>query len=318
MQRMIKGLLAATPFMVVGGLLYAALFIKPAVEASQLKPPAIQRGEFMYGIAAPSRQQLLGVGSVGKVWRSQDLGASWTVGQSPAQQSLQDVAAWDRERAVAVGDGGMVLASHDGGETWSKAEAALRSPAKLVRVRTAAPAVAWAVGEMGVALATADYGATWSRKTPDEDKAWNDVGFAGPRTVLVGEFGRISVSADDGATWTAVSSPVKTSLMAVAFRDDLHGVAVGLDGAVVSTADGGLRWKREQQVSAAHLFDVSWDGAQWLAVGEAGVLLRGHADGSAWRAARIVDGNRQWHTRILPVGQVAIASGEAVNQVDRR
>jgi photosystem II stability/assembly factor-like uncharacterized protein len=66
---------------------------------------------------------------------------------------------------------------------------------------------------------------------------------AGERLVAVGQRGHILVSTDTGATWKQSSSPVTSDLTAVYFVDGRDGWAVGHDGVVLHTGDGGDTWK---------------------------------------------------------------------------
>jgi photosystem II stability/assembly factor-like uncharacterized protein len=319
MQRFARTVLSILPLVIIGGLLYAAFFVKPTVGASHVRPPVVQRGELIYGIASPASGVVLGVGSGGKIWRTGDLGQSMTVTQLPTTATLQDIAAWSDSEAVAVGDAGTVIVTRDSGRFWTPIKVNLSSIAnKLVRVRIFDEGSAWAVGEMGAALRSTDRGATWMRMTPEEDKAWNDVFASGDKIWLVGEFGRISESNDAGQTWANIASPVKSSLMAIVFRDDLHGVAVGVGGVIVTTCDAGQTWTAARAASPVHLFDLAWDGKQWLAVGEMGVLLIGDATGANWRVSRVAPGNRQWHTKIIRDGQKYLASGGSLDVVNER
>ena len=65
---------------------------------------------------------------------------------------------------------------------------------------------------------------------------------AGPRLVAVGQRGHILVSSDSGASWKQASVPVSSDLTAVFFVNDLKGWAVGHDGVILNSTDGGLTW----------------------------------------------------------------------------
>src|ERR1700692_4096054 len=134
--------------------------------ASRVQPPAVQRGELIYGIASSPSGVVLGAGSGGKIWRTVDLGQSMTVTQSPTTANLQDIAAWSRGEAVAVGDAGTIIVTRNSGQSWTPVKVTLSSIAnKLVRVRVFDDGSAWTVGEMGAALRSTDRGATWNRMT---------------------------------------------------------------------------------------------------------------------------------------------------------
>lgn len=66
---------------------------------------------------------------------------------------------------------------------------------------------------------------------------------AGDRLVAVGQRGHIVVSLDSGASWRQVPVPVSVDLTAVFFVNSERGWAVGHDGVILHTTDGGDHWK---------------------------------------------------------------------------
>ena len=82
---------------------------------------------------------------------------------------------------------------------------------------------------------------------------------AGDRLVAVGQRGHILVSLDNGATWKQAKVPVSSDLTAVFFIRDRKGWAVGHDGVVLGTTDGGDTWTlqldgpRANDLLVAHL-----------------------------------------------------------------
>lgn len=68
---------------------------------------------------------------------------------------------------------------------------------------------------------------------------------AGKRFVGVGRRGHIVFSNDDGSTWQQSRVPVSSDLNAVNFPSPQVGWAVGHDGVVLRSTDGGLSWERK-------------------------------------------------------------------------
>ena len=68
---------------------------------------------------------------------------------------------------------------------------------------------------------------------------------AGQRLVAVGQRGHILFSDDHGQRWQQASVPVSSDLVAVHFPTPSHGWAVGHDGVVLHSADGGANWQRQ-------------------------------------------------------------------------
>ncbi|HWZ74548.1 MAG TPA: YCF48-related protein [Casimicrobiaceae bacterium] len=75
---------------------------------------------------------------------------------------------------------------------------------------------------------------------------------AGDRLVAVGQRGHILVSSDGGTSWKQASVPVSSDLTAVFFVGDKQGWAVGHDGVVLHTADGGEKWVLQLSGNAAN------------------------------------------------------------------
>jgi photosystem II stability/assembly factor-like uncharacterized protein len=322
-NRIFSLITSALPPVIIAGLLYAGLYIKPQPQGAAVARPVFERGDRLYGLAVQHDGRAWVAGSGGKIALTEDSGLSWRIQPSTVDVSLQDVAAWDEGHAVAVGDGGVVIVTDDGGKRWRGVEAPHSKIAdKLMRVRTLAGGQAWAVGEGGSVLHSTDFGSTWHQVGPEEDIAWNDISFHEKLGWMVGEYGRIRMSSDEGASWHEFKSPTKMSLMSVAFKDARNGVAVGLNGVILVSHDSGESWTQESFLSPdqslpdtqtdvcpeagvecgrgrlEHLFDVIWDGDRWVAVGSKGVVVIGSADASTWKATRLSPDDRNWYTSI--------------------
>lgn len=311
---------STAPWLIIAGLLWAGLFIKPQSAGSTVTPSVLERRDFFYGVAVPSPGLLWLAGSNGKIVRSEDGGRQWQLQASQTKASFQDIAAWDARNAVAVGNKGVVATTADGGLHWKQVDAPKSSVAnKLTRVVTLAQGQAWAVGEMGALLYSGDFGTTWQRKRAEEDVGWNDVAFADAKTGwVVGEFGRMLRSSDGGATWLALEAPVKSSLMGVAFRDARNGIAVGLEGVVLATGDAGASWRAVKSGTAEHLFTVAWDArnSAWIAGGNQGVWVSGSADALDWKAGRLDQRDLSWHTKVVAAGDKVYFAGANVGAWD--
>jgi photosystem II stability/assembly factor-like uncharacterized protein len=79
---------------------------------------------------------------------------------------------------------------------------------------------------------------------------------------------------DAGRSWRPVVSGTGAHLMAVAFLDGRRGVAVGLYGTTLVSADAGASWSAENAGTRAHLRSVTFapDGSA-VAVGWLGTIV---------------------------------------------
>lgn len=320
-QRGVKLFMAVLPWAIIGGLLWAGLFIRPQPVGATVTPPLLERRDHFYGLALSPAGDVWVSGSSGKIL---SIAADGKISRlaTPTQRTLQDIAVWDARHAVAVGNDGVILFSADGGQSWQAAQDVPRSEVanKLNRVRVAPGGLAIATGEMGALLVSRDHGQSWQRLREEEDVAWNDVAILdGGRLLVVGEFGRILLSDEQGQNWEEIASPVPASLMSVQFRDALNGVAVGLEGALLVTRDGGRQWDSVALGIGDHLFDVLWDAGKgrWFASGALGRWVSG-SDAGDWQSGALDERNLAWHTRALLVGPSIWLAGADVGRWDGR
>lgn len=73
----------------------------------------------------------------------------------------------------------------------------------------------------------------------------NGIASTGKRQIAVGHRGHIVYSDDQAKTWTQSVVPVGSDLVAVYFSSEKNGWAVGHDGIVLQTSDGGVNWLKQ-------------------------------------------------------------------------
>lgn len=103
---------------------------------------------------------------------------------------------------------------------------------------------------------------------------------AGDRLVAVGLRGLITYSDDQGATWKQASVPVQSDLLAVHFPEPTQGWAVGHDGVILHSEDGGQIWTKQLDGRIAQAQSVAF----YEPLATAG-------DDAATQALQIIDAN---------------------------
>lgn len=92
----------------------------------------------------------------------------------------------------------------------------------------------------------------------------------------------ISIAAN-AQTWTEQISNVTADLKGVYFGTTQDGVAVGLNGAITKTSDGGATWTSQFGGGTAHLFGVHYSSTQRVyAVGAGGTIIASTNGGIQW------------------------------------
>jgi len=111
----------------------------------------------------------------------------------------------------------------------------------------------------------------------------------GDKFVAVGDHGHVVISRDQGATWTQSLVPTRALLTAVSFPDARHGWAVGHDGVIIATSDGGLIWQRQddgKSLDTVFLDVLFLDATHGFAVGAYGKFLQTVNGGKTWSAGK--------------------------------
>ncbi|MDP1578858.1 MAG: YCF48-related protein [Candidatus Didemnitutus sp.] len=116
-----------------------------------------------------------------------------------------------------------------------------------------------------------------------------DVARAGKNIVAVGNRGHVIISQDEGKTWNQSITPTRAMLTGVSFVDEQHGWAVGHDGVILATTDGGRSWQRQDSGNDLEtvFLDVHfYDANHGTVVGAYGKFLVTEDGGKTWTARR--------------------------------
>jgi photosystem II stability/assembly factor-like uncharacterized protein len=119
-----------------------------------------------------------------------------------------------------------------------------------------------------------------------------DIAIAGDSLVAVGERGHVVISNDQGQTWTQSLTPTRALLTAVTFPTAQLGWAVGHDGVILATSDGGKTWQRRDSGSDLDtiFLDVLFlDAKRGFIIGAYGKFLSTLDGGETWTASHPSD-----------------------------
>jgi photosystem II stability/assembly factor-like uncharacterized protein len=236
---------------------------------------------------------IFAVGKEGRVWRTMDGGATWSLITWGAGDhkgiALEGVSFSTPQTGWIVGEKNTLLKSVDGGNTWdlmdtSKSKNFATTP-DLLDLTFASPQNGWIIGDAGNVLHTEDGGHSWGlQKTPGAANLFY-VGFATPACGwITGSSSSIFHTQDGGTTWTAQHGGVKEALDGIGAVSCTSAWVVGDKGRILHTEDGGATWKLQSSGTGSRLYEIAFSDARtgWT-VGDDGVILHTEDGGEHWK-----------------------------------
>jgi len=224
------------------------------------------------------------VGDSGVILKTVNGGVNWTSMTSGITTQLNGVKFSSTTEGWAVGDGGVILYTSDGA-TWAAQTSGVTTKLFGIALKDGTGAVC--CGEDGVVLTTANAGSTWTSRTSGVTKHLRSCAMIFDVSLYlwcVGEDGTIITSADGGATITSQTSNVTEDMYGVSFYDKTEGIAVGANGEVATTTDGGVTWVQDTYSDTTKmLYSVTMVSATvaW-AVGTFETVLKTTDAGDTW------------------------------------
>lgn len=306
LNRLLRILLTLSPWMVIAGLAFAALFIKATVNPAPLDQPLLEtRDAFFDGAVLGDRLWI--VGQNGAMLSSDDVGVNWVREELPGRRNLQAIAVSDQGRQVIVGNEGRVW-TRQNDEPWQSQDLPVSEFAGKLMSASFINGHFWVVGEMGALFRGDADAAKWQLMGPEEDVNFNSIRAGVDGDIwITAEFGRLLRSRDNGLTWTSQVLGSE-SLRAIVFEGST-GVAVGNQGQAFISNDSGDTWQQIAQFTQDHLFDISVDSGLWVTTGDRGALFRTKAPAGTWQVWLPQGLDKSYHNRLLKTADGLVIIG---------
>ncbi len=274
----------------------------------------------LFSVAFPSEEQGWACGRWGTVLHTEDGGQSWVQQKSGTDYTLIDIFFIDAKKGWAVGDGGTIIHTENGGKNWIKQECPVDY--YLMGVCFVNDQKGWAVTEWTNILHTADGGKTWQVQFSEADYILKSVSFCDPLNGwAAGEYGYIYHTSDGGVTWEnqagsfALSETVfelvgENTLFDIFAIDPMTAWAVGIDGYVTGTIDGGKNWQQmEGKFPGTQLFGITSDRKGTIIIGGNRSLLTSSDGGKGFVVSEIAPPIKYgWIYGIAPRGSEGFAA----------
>lgn len=262
----------------------AALFAFSERPDPPMPSTRVDIGHLLMLDVQPAGDRLVSVGERGRIFVSDDAGASWRAAVSPTEATLTALAFIDARHGVAVGHDAAIVRTDDGGEHWQLVEAAPEDEEPLLALWFDSDGHGFAVGAYGRVAESRDGGLTWvHRDIDDQELHFNAITRVGDALLIAGEAGTMLRSDDDGATWGRLDAPYEGSYFGLLATGDGGVLAFGMRGHVFRSESAGARWQEIDSGTQASVFagHVVGDDALVLA-GQNGLVLASRDGGRSF------------------------------------
>jgi photosystem II stability/assembly factor-like uncharacterized protein len=250
----------------------------------------------LFSVSFPTEKEGWACGRFGTILHTGDGGATWSPQESGTDFTLSGICFADSKNGWAVGKNGTIVHTSDGGQTWSKQE----SPVDYFHMDVffLNPLKGFIVSERTHVLSTHDGGKTWAVQFNDEDYILKSISFCDElHGWAVGEFGYTYCTKDGGENWEHQAGYYEMDNDTGALRGDdfLFDVvaidpqtawAVGIQGTVRRTVDGGATWERvDLGLPKTQLYTIASDRAGMITIAGNGLCVFSADGGATWQPA---------------------------------
>ncbi|MCY1271242.1 Ycf48-like protein [compost metagenome] len=212
------------------------------------------------GVSFVDARQGWAVGHWGAILSTTDGGESWQVQRLSTEEDrpLFAVHFFNAQQGVAVGLWSLLLITEDGGKTWTEQSlqappGAKRADLNLMGLFADSRGTLYATAERGQVLHSEDYGKNWRYlDTGYQGTLWSGAVLVDGSLLLGGQRGTLLQGSVDGKGWRRLPTQSKGSVTSVAVAGP-RVLAVGLDGLMVQSSDGGHGFQEKQAADGLSL-----------------------------------------------------------------
>lgn len=234
------------------------------------------------------------VGEDGTILKSEDGGQTWMQYVPVTGKALYSIFMAGDEVFYITGTGGTIIKSEDGGEFWEfPQENTIMDD--LADIAFTDENTGWAVSYNGKIFKTTDGGNHWtlsfyfayvqftSVTSTDPSHCWAAGAYMYPGGVILG-------TENGGLDWTIQDEDVD-QINDIMFTDAMHGWAVGFNGAIYHTADGGTQWNQQSSGAQNDLNSVFFLDNQNGLAGGYDEVVQTYNGGETWELQNTYPGD---------------------------
>ena len=201
-----------------------------------------------------------------KVYRTFNGGNTWSEQTLSSSFALSKIGFADSLRGWILGYGGTFFQTLDGGMTWT--QSGLGNYWGYFGIYFLDRNIGWIVGEAAKIYKTTNGGVNWTEQhTGNNWEALDGIYFKNQQSGWAWGPDLFLYTTNGGTTWSAQSKPVREDINAMQFADSTTGWAIGSNGVILKSSDGGSHWiQQSTTVSAFRINATDWvsDQEGWV------------------------------------------------------
>ena len=236
-------------------------------------------------------------GSEGSLLITNDGGVTWEKARKFTGDTIREIYFADQNQgwllcerdvySLGPSSPSYLLKTTDGGLSWEKIEFTGGRRERITDIFFTRYNAGFAVGETGALFSLQSDGKTWKKQpAPSRYLLLNGTFFDDMNGVIIGANGTILFTEDAGLSWdrSSVAGNTEARLNSVFFLNKKMGWAVGTQGKVFQTINGGKYWREQNSNVTKDLNDIFFiNTAEGWAVGSDGVILHTLTAGNVWQ-----------------------------------
>jgi len=238
----------------------------------------------LLSISSINENRLVACGTLGTIVISTDGGLTWSNPYSGTDLNLNGISFFDENIGIIVGPSGLLLRSTNGGFNWSKISSPTNQTLQSVSVIDSNLIVA--VGINGTVIKSVDKGKTWTVEFQPSSHWLRSIFSVDKNYFIVGTDGIILKNKRNSKSILKLfirNSKTDKNINAIEFINEKIAIAVGDNGVIVRTSDGGKDWTIRPTGRNENLLDIKKISDTLIfAVGYNGEFLVSNDLGLSW------------------------------------
>lgn len=229
---------------------------------------------------------------IGIILQTTDGGQTWS-NKPIGKKAFYAMDFLNNQKGMIVGFDGFIYKTFDAGNSWMENHSDSEWGKVYHCIHFISDSVGFIAGGIGYddgfILKTTNSGISWIQT--DSTRELRSIIFTSERTGFASGYGIIYKTTDSGQTWNPTDAK-GDFFVAMAFPSANVGYAVGYEGTIIKTTDGGDSWKKLRNGNNVLLKNMQFESVDFIdentgyVVGRKGVMIKTDNGGDDWKIVK--------------------------------